>query len=601
MSNVGTCNQTLSKKLQTVASEVLSKHYPGLMLSPSVLETEYTTTSARNFGDIQLKGLIGAAKSNNIPPLDVAKKVSRGLGATDFVEKATPEGVGYVNVTIKPSWICKEFAELLDYENAIKSLVSRRNKFVAIDYSSPNLSKELHAGHLRSTVVGDCITRVLEFIGCKVKRVNFVGDWGTQFGMIIGYMLEHPEVPCQSLSDMDKLYVLAKKKFDADSGFADRARGVVVSLQSGDPQMRAIWERIITISLDHCQELYDTLGAKLKREDVLGESSVNDALAPLVDELVKKGIAFEESGAIVALTPSLQNYFKGKPICILRKRDTGFGYPITDSASLIYRLRDLKVDAALYVVDNRQKVHLAQVFDIVRRAGYIGPGVEVTHVDFGMILGKDQKPFKSRTGGNVKLNLIINDVIESACKIAKEKNDLRADESKLTDEQIRKVGKSIAIGAIKYADLSKNRTRDYVLNLDAIISFEGDTAPYIMYAFTRSFSVARHAGVRDLKPETLKNLKMTVIDKLTPQEHALSISIIQFPEIIDQTAKTYMPHILCGHLFRVASLFAKFYETSAVIKCEDKCKDFRVILTVLTAKTLELGLNLLGIDALEVM
>ena len=459
---------------------------------------------------------------------------------------------------------------------------------VAIDYSSPNLAKEMHVGHLRSTVIGDALARVLRFVGHKVIAQNHVGDWGTQFGMLTASMDEAgpDDATNLALADLEVFYRNAKKRFDEDPAFADRARDYVVRLQGGDPRVLDLWKRFLEVSMNHCEEIYRRLNVGLTPADVHGESAYNDDLPVVVADLQAKGLAVTSAGAQVVFLDEFSGK-DGEPAAyIVQKQDGGYLYSTTDLAAARYRAGTLKADRMLYVVDARQKLHFQQVFAVARKAGYVPPRVQLEHVGFGVVLGDDGKPFKTRSGDTVKLAELLAEATQRAFNLVTEKSP------ELPEEERRAVAQVVGIGAIKYFDLAKNRSTDYVFDWASMLSFEGNTAPYLQYAYTRIQSVLRRAGAWDV------NGAVTLAE---PAERQLALQLARFADAVLAVAQDALPNYLCAYLYELAAALMRFYEACPVLNASGEIRASRLQLCRLTADTLRTGLGLLGIDVLETM
>ena len=614
----------------------------GIADSPVVLQP----TKNAEHGDFQINGVMGAAKKAKQNPRELAQKVVEALADNAVIESAEVAGPGFINLRLRPEFLAQNIhAALNDTRFGIAE--TDKPQTVVIDYSSPNLAKEMHVGHLRSSIIGDSISRVLEFMGNTVIRQNHVGDWGTQFGMLVAYLVEQQKDNAAfELADLEQFYRAAKVRFDEDPAFADTAREYVVKLQGGDETVLALWKQFVDISLSHAQAVYDTLGLKLRPEDVAGESKYNDDLQPVVDDLVQKGLAVEDDGAKVVFLDEFKNK-EGEPAAfIVQKQGGGFLYASTDLACLRYRIGRLKADRLLYVVDHRQALHFEQLFTTSRKAGYLPENVKAEFIGFGTMMGKDGKPFKTRSGDTVKLVDLLDEAIKKAAIVIKEKShlaqllekiqnafhvDVQLGDLKIklnTDELIITLNdnysaaiplskqftikdannvaeykdvafdnifensKKIGIGAVKYADLSKNRTSDYVFDWDAMLSFEGNTAPYLQYAYTRVQSVFRKAGEWDATAPTVLT---------EPLEKQLAAELLKFEDVLQSVADTAYPHYLAAYLYQTATLFSRFYEACPILKAEGATRNSRLQLAKLTGDTLKQGLDLLGIDVLDVM
>ena len=552
------------------------------------------------FGDYQANCAMGAAKAMGTNPRELAAKIVAALqpeleGIADKLEIAGP---GFINIDLNPTWVGQQIASAqTDARLNIASSCAPQN--VVIDYSGPNLAKEMHVGHLRSTIIGDALARLLEFQGHKVIRQNHVGDWGTQFGMLIAQLEEELNKKQEeqssannemALKDLEVFYQQAKKHFDDDAAFADKARSYVVRLQSGDADMLKLWQQFKDISLKHSTEIYEQLNVTLTDEHVRGESFYNDDLAPLVKELQDQGLASESEGAQVVFLQELADKDGNPSPVIIQKQGGGFLYATTDLAALRYRTQVLQADRIMYFIDARQSLHMQQVFTIARNAKFADDKLSLEHLAFGTMMGKDGKPFKTRTGGTVKLAELLTEAVERAGNLVRERS------TDLSESEITEIARKVGIGSVKYSDLSKTRTNDYIFSWESMLSFEGNTAPYMQYAFTRVQSIFRKAGVT---PESLQS--DIVIG--TEQEKTLAIKLLQFSEVLDQVAREALPHLLCTYLYEIASLYMTFYEACPILKdgIEPETRDSRLRLCHLVARTIEQGLELLGIEVMERM
>ena len=544
------------------------------------------------FGDYQANCAMGAAKAMGTNPRDLAAKIVAALELNGIADKVEIAGPGFINIDLKPEWLGEQIARAQsDAHLQVEQTTAPQN--IVIDYSGPNLAKEMHVGHLRSTIIGDALARLLEFLGHNVIRQNHVGDWGTQFGMLIAELEEQLGTrgdDAMALKDLEVFYQQAKKHFDDDEAFANKAREYVVRLQSGDAQMLKLWEQFKTISLHHSTEIYQQLNVTLKDSDVRGESFYNKDLAPVVKELQAQGLAVESDGAQVVFLQELADKEGNPSPVIIQKQGGGFLYSTTDLAALRYRVNVLKANRIMYFIDARQSLHMQQVFTLSRKAKFVDESVSLEHLAFGTMMGSDGKPFKTRTGGTVKLAELLTEAVERATTLVSEKN------SELTADEVAEIGRKVGIGSVKYADLCKTRTNDYVFSWESMLSFEGNTAPYLQYAFTRVQSIFRKAGVT---PESLTNA--IVIG--TEQEKTLAIKLLQFSEVLDQVAREALPHLLCTYLYEIASLYMTFYEACPILKdgVEPEIRDSRLRLCHLVARTIEQGLDLLGIEVMERM
>lgn len=545
------------------------------------------------FGDYQANCAMGAAKAMGTNPRELATKILENLDLDGIAEKLEIAGPGFINIHLKPEWLGEQVANAQTHKRLNIGLVEAPQT-VVIDYSGPNLAKEMHVGHLRSTIIGDALARLLEFQGHKVVRQNHVGDWGTQFGMLIAELEEQLGSGTDgemALKDLEVFYQKAKKHFDDDVAFADKARDYVVRLQGGDEKMLKLWQQFKAISLHHSTEIYQKLNVTLNDSHVMGESAYNDDLAPLVKELQDKGMAVASEGAQVVFLQELADKDGNPSPVIIQKQGGGFLYATTDLAALRYRAGKLGAARIMYFIDARQSLHMQQVFTIARKAGFVGADVSLEHLAFGTMMGSDGKPFKTRSGGTVKLAELLEEAVERAGKV--EQNEKNAD---LSAAELAEIARKVGIGAVKYADLCKTRTNDYVFSWESMLSFEGNTAPYMQYAYTRVQSIFRKAGVA---PESLN----CAIHIGSEQEKTLAIKLLQFSEVLDQVAREALPHLLCTYLYEIASLYMSFYEACPILKdgIAPELRDSRLRLCHLVARTIKQGLELLGIEVMERM
>ncbi|MCB1643870.1 MAG: arginine--tRNA ligase [Pseudomonadales bacterium] len=540
------------------------------------------------FGHDQANGIMGAAKKAGLKPRELAEQVVGHLQLPE-AEKLEIAGPGFINIHLAGEFLASRLASMqadpkLGYETGL----SRK---IVLDYSAPNLAKEMHIGHLRSTSIGDAAARILTFQGHEVIRANHVGDWGAQFGSLLAYMdqLDQAgETLSTALSDLEKFYMQASSLFKSDEAFAAKARQYVVRLQSGDERCRTLWQQFITESVNHCQAVYEALNITLTRDDIKAESSYNDDLPVVVAELTGKGLITESDGAKCVFLDE----FRGKddkPLpAIVQKSDQGYPYLASDIAALRYRATNLKADAAYYFVDARQKLHLSQLFAIGRAAGYLQTSQDFRHLPFGVILKEDGKPFKTRDGADVKLADVVSEATERAFALVSEKNPA------LDEAQRRDIARVVGVGAVKYAELSKNRTTDYVFDWDTMLAFEGNTAPYLQYAYTRIRSIFSRSGI---DPEDLTG-KVILQEEIESQ---LAVKLLQFSETLVSVTEDFQANLLCNYLFELAGLFMSFYEQCPVLKAEPDIRASRLLLASLTARVLSNGLDLLGIETVEQM
>jgi len=557
--------------------------------APANSEALVRQSAKAQFGDYQANGVMGAAKILGIAPRQLAEQVLTHLELDGIANKVEIAGPGFINIFLDPAWLAKQVEAALADERL--GVAPVKPQTIVVDYSAPNVAKEMHVGHLRSTIIGDASVRTLEFLGHNVIRANHVGDWGTQFGMLIAYLekMQNEHANEMDLSDLEAFYREAKKHYDEDAAFAERARAYVVKLQGGDEYCREMWRKLVDITMSQNQKNYQRLNVTLTKDDVMGESLYNSMLPGIVADLKAKGLAVESEGATVVFLDEYKNK-DGEPMgVIIQKKDGGYLYTTTDIACAKYRYETLGADRVLYYIDSRQHQHLMQAWTIVRKAGYVPDSVSLEHHMFGMMLGKDGKPFKTRSGGTIKLSDLLDEAVERAGKLIAEKNP------DLSSEELAKLVDVVGIGAVKYADLSKSRTTDYIFDWDNMLAFEGNTAPYMQYAYTRVSSVFKRAGIDE------KSLTGDIV--LTEdREKALAARLIQFEETITQVAREGTPHVMCTYLYDLAGLFSSFYEACPILTAEsEEQRNSRLKLAALTARTLKTGLDTLGIETVERM
>lgn len=558
--------------------------------APADCEPQVRQSAKIQFGDYQANGMMAVAKKLGMAPRQLAEQVLTHLDLSGIASKVEIAGPGFINIFLDPVFLAEQVQQALASERLGVSQPARQT--IVVDYSAPNVAKEMHVGHLRSTIIGDAAVRTLEFLGHHVIRANHVGDWGTQFGMLIAWLEKQQQENAgeMALADLEGFYRDAKKHYDEDEGFAERARNYVVKLQSGDAYFREMWRKLVDITMTQNQITYDRLNVTLTRDDVMGESLYNPMLPGIVADLKAKGLAVESEGATVVFLDEFKNK-EGDPMgVIIQKKDGGYLYTTTDIACAKYRYETLHADRVLYYIDSRQHQHLMQAWTIVRKAGYVPDSVPLEHHMFGMMLGKDGKPFKTRAGGTVKLADLLDEALERARRLVAEKNpDMPADE-------LEKLANAVGIGAVKYADLSKNRTTDYIFDWDNMLAFEGNTAPYMQYAYTRVLSVFRKAEIDE---QTLASAPVIISED---REAQLAARLLQFEETLTVVAREGTPHVMCAYLYDVAGLFSGFYEHCPILSAEnDTVRNSRLKLAQLTAKTLKLGLDTLGIETVERM
>ncbi|MBW7991415.1 MAG: arginine--tRNA ligase [Planctomycetes bacterium] len=564
------------------------------------------------FGDYQANGVMGLAKKLKTNPRKFAEEVVKNLDLSDICEPPEVAGPGFINLRLKPEYLADRLLEINKHIANLGIDEAAVPKTIVVDFSSPNIAKQMHVGHLRSTIIGDCICRTLEFLGHKIIRQNHIGDWGTQFGMLAWHLdykkfetdefLRKKGLARQKafsasdlIPDMEKFYREAKKLFDNDSNFADKSREYVVKLHSGDKHVLFDWEMIVNASLTEYRKIYNILKTTLENEHVRGESFYKDMLADVVAELREKGLAVESEGAVCVFPEGFTNK-EGEPLpFIIQKSDGAYLYATTDLAALRYRVNELKADKIVYVTDSRQKLHFDMLFAVAKKAGWVGDDIELSHVMFGTVLGDDGTPLKTRSGENVKLKELLDEAVERAKSVVEEKN------SELSSQEKEQIAKAVGIGAVKYADYSNNRTSDYVFSFDKMLAMDGNTAPYMQYAYARIKSIERKAQGKDVDIEE----ELAGLDALNlsePAELDLAKYLIRYGEALQAAVADYRPNYLTTYLYELAQKFSAFYTNCPVLKAEPDKRPTRLLLCDLTAKTIRHGLSeLLGIEVVEQM
>tara|TARA_B100001057_G_scaffold26428_1_gene24253 strand:- start:19834 stop:21540 length:1707 start_codon:yes stop_codon:yes gene_type:complete len=567
-------------QIRSLLSQRIEAAFTALGLSGQAL---LQSASRPEFGDYQANGVMAAAKRAGQNPREVAQAIIDAIDLDGIASDLSVAGPGFINITLAPQFIANA---------ATSPQPSVDPQRVVVDYSGPNLAKEMHVGHLRGTIIGDCIARVLESLGHTVIRQNHVGDWGTQFGMLLTFMAEQEEAS-DSLADLENFYRQAKQRFDTDDDFQTRSRQAVVQLQSGDADMLVEWQKFIEISMSHCQSLYDRLRIDLSDADMDGESSYNDDLKHTIEHLDSQGLLTESDGAQCVFLDEFKNKDGEVQPVIVQKSDGGYLYSTSDLACLRRRVGDFKADRVLYFVDARQTLHFKQVFAVAAAAGISNSKVELVHMPFGTMLGKDNKPFKTREGALVKLSELLDEAIARASKLLQER-EVQNKNPDIDDAELAALAEIIGIGAVKYADLSKNRTSDYVFDWDQMLSFDGNTAPYLQYAYSRTRSIFTRSGV------DASALPEHVISEGEP-ERRLAVAIAGYQDLLEQVALEGFPHQLCAYLYDLAGRFTQFYEQCPILTSDDAVKTRRLTLTKQTGDVLANGLTLLGIQVAERM
>ncbi len=578
---------------QLLSAAIDSLRQTGELTAEIEVRVAVERTRDDGYGDLATNLALRLAKPCAKNPRELAEHIVSRLPPSDVVGSTEIAGPGFINFFFAPEWLSGRVRAMARSDRAGVAEDDDKQT-VVVDYSAPNVAKEMHVGHIRSTIIGDTIARTLEFLGHRVVRANHIGDWGTQFGMLIA-RLEEVEAGGRAildseLGDLEAFYREAKQRYDTDEAFAEKSRGYVVRLQGGDPWCLAHWQTLVDVTMSQNQRCYERLNVTLEQADTMGESLYNDMLPGIVEDLRNKGLAVEDNGATVVFLDEYRTK-DGDPIgVIVQKKDGGYLYTTTDIACAKYRYERFGADRLVYCVDSRQAQHLSQAWIIARKAGYLPDSVATEHHAFGMILGKDGKPFKTRQGGTVKLVDLLREAHERAEQLLKRKDP------GLESATLDIISEAVGIGAVKYADLSKNRHTDYIFDWDTMLSFDGNTAPYLQYAYTRIRSVLDKSGV------DVAGLDAPVILEEEP-ERQLARALVWFPSAVASVAVNGLPHLLCGHLYEVSRAFTRFYERCPVNRSDvaEATRHSRQMLCLSTARVLETGLSLLGIRTLERM
>ena len=562
-------------KIKNLLNRIISDALDAVGIPPE--NVSVSDASKPEFGDYQYNGIMALAKQQKRNPREIASEVVAHIPIDGMVERAEVAGPGFVNLWLNTQWLAKQTQTLVGDARLGVDTVDTPQK-VVVDYSSPNMAKQMHVGHLRSSIIGDTLASLFAFLGDEVIRQNHIGDWGTQFGMLIAYLEEMGEDGSGSLSDLEQFYKDAKGRFDADAAFADTAREYVVKLQGGDAHCRHLWESFIDKSLGHCEEVYTKLGVKLTREDVRAESSYNAALAGVVTTLDDKGMLTLSDGAQCVFLEGDDHPY------LVQKSDGGYLYATTDLAAIDHRVHTLGADRISYVVDARQAGHFRQLFAVARLAGFADENTQLEHVSFGMMLDKGGRPFKTRDGGTIKLTDLLDEAVVHAQEAITQRDQY-------DEAELEKIARIVGIGAVKYADLSIHRDSNYIFDWDKMLSFEGNTSLYLQYAYARIQSILRrHDG----------EVEGTIVLG-NDAERALALKLLRFEEMLLRAAVESLPHYITTYLYELATLFMKFYETSPILKddVDEPTRQSRLQLAILTAETIQKGLGILGIGVLE--
>ncbi|MGW2280110.1 arginine--tRNA ligase [Streptomyces sp. NPDC001770] len=551
--------------------------------------------------DFQANGILALAKKLKGNPRELASQVTAAIPAGELIKEIEVSGPGFLNITLTDRAILRTLAErAADAEGRLGVPAAPDAGTTVIDYAQPNVAKEMHVGHLRSAVIGDAMVRILEFTGESVVRRHHIGDWGTQFGMLIQYLVEHPDqlghesadaasAGEAAMSSLNRLYKASRALFDTDEEFKARARDRVVALQAGDPETLAMWQRFVDESKVYFYSVFDKLDMEISDPDIVGESGYNDMLEETCRILEETGVAVRSEGALCVFFEDVKGPDGNQVPLIVKKTNGGYGYAATDLSAIRDRVQNLKANTLLYVVDARQSLHFKMVFETARRAGWLGEDVKAHQLAFGTVLGKDGKPFKTREGVTVRLEDLLDEAVSRATAVVREK----AEKVGLSEEEIVENGRYVGIGAVKYADLSTSAVRDYKFDLDQMVSLNGDTSVYLQYAYARIRSILRKAG--DAKPAAHPELE------LAPAERALGLHLDRFGETLDEVAAGYEPHKLAAYLYQLASHLTTFYDQCQVLSDDNapEVVENRLFLVELTARTLHTGMELLGIRTPE--
>jgi arginyl-tRNA synthetase len=548
------------------------------------IEDAVVRPSQREGVDYQVNAAMALAKRLRRPSREVAEAIVSHLELGDMAEMVEVAGPGFINITLSTGWL-GEHTSRLAADPRLGYVLATDPQRVIVDYSSPNMAKEMHVGHLRSTIIGDSLVRLMEFAGHEVIRQNHIGDWGTPFGMLVEHLIDEGLAERDfSIGDLNVFYQQARTKFDADEDFAERARTRVVALQAGDPATLELWNRLLTESKHHIEAVYALLGVRLTPDDYKGESTYQPWLNDVSDELTQRGIAEDSDGALCVFLDGFTGRDDQPVPLIVRKRDGGFGYDATDLATIRYRTQDLKGDHLVYVVGSPQALHFAMIFAAARKAEWVSPETTTTHVGFGSVLGEDGRMLRTRAGATLKLTDLLNEAVERAGALVAGRTDL-------PEQEREEIARAVGIGAVKYADLSSDREKDYVFDWDRMLAMDGNTAVYLQYALARIRSIVRRAGEA---PQLGSPVALT-----ESAERDLALRLARFPDAVQTTIANLQPHRMATYLFDLATTFSSFYENCPVLKSEGQVRESRLALAAHTAAVLERGLDLLGIAAPE--
>jgi arginyl-tRNA synthetase len=579
--NVSMGNRMVSRKLEDMLTTAFR---PAIIkISDGNLSDPVVRRSSRC--DYQVNGALLVSKILAVSPYEAATRILELAKLDDLVDRAEIASNGFINLTVRDDLITSILVEQVS-EPRLGVRPAPVPKTIVVDYSHPNVAKEMHVGHLRTTIIGDALVRMLQHLGHNVIKENHIGDWGTPFGMLIEHLLDVGEASTAqrlSIGDLNGFYRSAREKFDRHTEFANRSRRRVVSLQGGDQRSKMLWRILVDQSTVYFQHVYDRLGVLLRPEDIVGESFYNDMLPRVVSDLRAAGLLSDSQGALCCF-PAAFVTRSGDPLpLIVQKTDGGYGYAATDLAALLDRVGRLGADEILYVVGAPQREHLAMCIAVAREAGWVPDRVITKHVAFGSVLGPDRRPFKTRAGGSVRLIDLLDDAVEKAGAVVREKNP------SLPDGEQRAVARAVGIGAIKYAELSIDRNKDYAFDWSHMLSFNGNTGPYLQYAYARARSVLRKAQYKRSWQISLSH----------PAERSLALGILDYGKAVAESVEEHLPHKLCTYLYGLGESFAVFYESCPILKEKKAVRDSRLALTEATTLILKDGLGLLGIQVLE--
>ncbi len=552
-----------------------------------------TPATRPEFGDYQANLAMGLAKRVGAKPRDIAARIVAELELGPLIASADIAGPGFVNLTVADTAL-EQVAEAMRSDERLGVPPAATRQRVVVDYSAPNVAKEMHVGHLRSTIIGDAIVRVLEFLGHDVVRQNHVGDWGTQFGMLIESLLDQGYDPSggEPPGDLTAVYQHARQRFDTEPAFADRARRRVVALQSGDETTLAVWRALVAVSARYFQSVYDRMDVRLTEADIRGESFYNDRLPGMMQRLEREGHLKTSDGAAV-IYPHGFTGKEGQPLpLIVRKSDGGYLYATTDLAAAMFRVDELRAGRLIYVIGLPQRQHVEMFTQALRQCGWVSDDVRIDFAGFGSVLGSDRKMFRSRSGDSVKLTDLLEEAEQRALQVLAERNP------ELDEEERRNVARVVGIGSLKYADLSGDRVRDYVFDWQRMLALEGNTAPYMIYSYVRARSIARRAAQEGLRVD-MTGVRFVIADAA---ERRLVLQLAQFARVVEAVADSLEPHRLCNYLFELATAYHHFFERCPVLRADDETtRNSRLALCELVARTLQCGLGLLGIRVVERM